>query len=225
MTAAKPLKDLKLTQPFGVDWMGGGFYAKFGLRGHNGWDFSCPVGTDVFAPIGGEVEARDDGGYGKSVRIRSRELDTECVLGHMGDFCVRTGDSVKAGNRVGLSGNTGLSTGPHLHVGFRRIWWSASGAGPWVSNHENGYLGYIDPADVFPPDILNLPVDDCYHVSPVSVAEFAPAFLHFLRSQGRTPSRREYVALRWGRWPLRDVIDPAMFAAWSKKTYIEYAKK
>lgn len=225
MLAVKPLDKIVLTQPFGVDWVGGNFYKKLGLKGHNGWDFSCPIGTPVYAPISGEIEARDDGGYGMSIRIRNKTLGLECILGHLSVFRYKTGDTVTAGTCAALSGNTGLSTGPHLHVGFRGIHWKCDGSGPYVKNYDNGYLGYIDPEDIFPDDILNLPVDDCYRVSPVSVSEFAPAFLYFLKSQKRAPSRREYVALRYGRWPLRDVLDPAMFEEWSRKTYPEYLKK
>jgi len=110
-------------------------YTQFGLCGHNGWDYGCPVGTKLFAPHDGKVTeaALDSAGYGWYVKI---ENDNEfSVLGHMKETPqVKIGVEVKTGDLVGYSGNTGNSTGPHLHWGYGR----------YPRNRDNGFNGYID---------------------------------------------------------------------------------
>src|SRR3990167_7114602 len=85
-----PLKKIRITQPFGVDYLGnngpgGASYADIGLKkGHNGWDLSCPTGTQVFAVMPGDLTFTDGGtGYGKDVRIRNKTLGLEVVYGHL----------------------------------------------------------------------------------------------------------------------------------------------
>ena len=84
------------------------------------------------------IEVADQGkfGYGKFVRIQHYK-DEQTVYAHLSKHYVKVGDKVKAGDRVGLSGNTGASTGPHLHFGFRP--WN------WKTLLNNGFKGYVDP--------------------------------------------------------------------------------
>ena len=86
---------------------------------HKGVDFSMPIGTLVIAPADGTVEkiAYQANGAGRYVVIRhSREYQT--VYMHLSRPLVKAGQSVKKGERIALSGNTGRSTGPHLHYEF-----------------------------------------------------------------------------------------------------------
>jgi len=86
---------------------------------HKGVDFSMPIGTLVIAPADGTVEkiAYQANGAGRYVVIRhSREYQT--VYMHLSRPLVKAGQSVKKGERIALSGNTGRTTGPHLHYEF-----------------------------------------------------------------------------------------------------------
>ncbi|OOF55716.1 peptidase M23 [Rodentibacter genomosp. 2] len=89
------------------------------VRPHKGVDFSVPQGTPVIAPADGLVEkvAYQAGGAGRYVVLRhGREYQT--VYMHLSRPLVRAGQTVKKGERIALSGNTGISTGPHLHYEF-----------------------------------------------------------------------------------------------------------
>lgn len=86
---------------------------------HTGIDIGAPLGTRLYAPVSGTVvQAGWNGGYGISVTIR---LDNGMMLllGHLSQAAVRPGQRVSAGSFLGLSGNTGYSTGPHVHVEMR----------------------------------------------------------------------------------------------------------
>ncbi|MBV4365117.1 murein DD-endopeptidase MepM [Erwinia sp. BNK-24-b] len=82
---------------------------------HKGVDFAIPLGTPVLAVGDGEViVAKRSGGAGNYVAIRhGRQYMTRYM--HMKKLLVKPGDKVKRGERIGLTGNTGRSTGPHLH--------------------------------------------------------------------------------------------------------------
>ncbi|WP_116644666.1 murein DD-endopeptidase MepM [Salinivibrio sp. HTSP] len=82
---------------------------------HNGTDFATPVGTSVLAAGDGVVvKARKHRLAGNYVVIKhGREYSTRYL--HLNRILVKPGDHVSMGQRIGLSGNTGRSTGPHLH--------------------------------------------------------------------------------------------------------------
>lgn len=86
---------------------------------HKGVDFAMPPGTPVLAIGDGEVVvAKHDGAAGNYVTLRhGRQYMTRYM--HMKKLLVQPGDKVKRGDRIGLSGSTGRSTGPHLHF---EIW-------------------------------------------------------------------------------------------------------
>lgn len=85
------------------------------FRMHTGVDLSAPIGTPIFATGDGIVEAADFGrGYGKRVII-DHGYSYKTQYAHMSRIMVSRGQAVKRGDMIGLVGNTGTSTGPHLH--------------------------------------------------------------------------------------------------------------
>lgn len=134
----------KISQWFGEN---AAYYAKYGMKGHNGIDFAVPVGTPVYAPHEGFVTLKDNGklGYGKHVVILSLEykpnICRESTLAHLSKFAVQPGAFVSAGDLVGYSGNTGDSTGPHTHWTY-----CLEDAHGGILNYGNGFHGAIDLA-------------------------------------------------------------------------------
>lgn len=136
-----PIDKVYITQGFGGNKAA---YAKFGLAGHNGIDYrtrfiDSPLAhREVLAAKKGKViEVGDQGksGYGKFVRL-SHYKDEQTIYGHMSRQDVKVGQKVAEGQVLGLTGNTGNSTGSHLHFGFR----------PWNwKTLKNGYSGYVNP--------------------------------------------------------------------------------
>jgi LysM repeat protein len=98
-------------------------YRSQGLHGHNAIDFAAPVGTPIYAAAGGTVliaKADDgwNGGYGNYVVIKHSN-GAQTLYAHMTDVFVSPGSSVKQSAQIGTVGNTGKSTGAHLHFEVR----------------------------------------------------------------------------------------------------------
>ena len=91
-----------------------GFKWRWG-RQHKGIDWATPVGTSIFASCGGTVtQAGWFSSYGNCVTIRHPD-GNQTRYAHLSRVLVSVGESVEQGERIALSGNTGRSTGPHLH--------------------------------------------------------------------------------------------------------------
>lgn len=132
-----------------TEWPGdrGGWY-------HYGTDFGVPVNTPLRASFDGEIVfAGGDGasgqingvwanGEGLTVDIK-RTDGLIARYGHMNRIDVRVGQQVKAGQVIGLSGNTGFTTGPHTHWELR--WDRAWSGGLWVDPRRMGAIEF--PAD------------------------------------------------------------------------------
>lgn len=90
---------------------------------HNGWDIACPVGTSVVAINDGKVIAAGAArGYGNYVVIDHGVIDGVNVTseyGHISSWSVEVGQKVSKGEEIAKSGNSGVSTGPHLHITIR----------------------------------------------------------------------------------------------------------
>lgn len=87
---------------------------------HGGIDLACRPGTRVFAARTGVVTYTGyKGGYGRTVEI-SHSHGYYSIYGHLSRITVRKGATVSTNTVIGLSGNTGRSTGPHLHFEVRR---------------------------------------------------------------------------------------------------------
>lgn len=82
---------------------------------HHGQDISTPYGTEVFATGSGKViEAGWSGGFGNCIVI-DHGYGYRSTYGHLSNIRVSTGMNVKRGDKIGLTGSTGTSSGPHLH--------------------------------------------------------------------------------------------------------------
>jgi murein DD-endopeptidase MepM/ murein hydrolase activator NlpD len=83
---------------------------------HAGMDFAAPIGTEVYATGDGVVQRADAqaSGYGNHIRI-DHGYGYMTLYGHLSRTKVRPGQKVKRGEVIGYVGNTGKSTGPHLH--------------------------------------------------------------------------------------------------------------
>ncbi|RZJ00231.1 MAG: M23 family metallopeptidase [Brevundimonas sp.] len=111
-----PVKGYAINSPFGLRRMPGQR-----ARVHEGVDIAAPQGTGVFVAAEGSVlrTGFDAGGYGRFVEIRHPN-GMSTLYGHLSRLDVATGDHVDGGQRIGLVGSTGRSTGPHLHFEVRR---------------------------------------------------------------------------------------------------------
>ena len=118
-----PLKNIRLTQGFG--------HTSFALRNrgtyinnfHAGLDFAASIGTEILASQGGRVVGQGDTdlrsscvSWGKWIMIE-HDNGLSTLYAHLSHIGVEYNDVVKRGDIIGYSGNTGFSTGPHLHFG------------------------------------------------------------------------------------------------------------
>lgn len=109
--------DFRVSSEFGVR------SNPFGRRNyemHNGIDFVAPYGTPIHATANGTVtRAQNIGGLGKHVII-DHGYNYETLYAHMSELKVTEGQTIRRGEIVGLLGNTGRSSGPHLHYEVHR---------------------------------------------------------------------------------------------------------
>ncbi len=88
---------------------------------HFGMDFACQIGTEVIATADGKIaELRNSTGYGKLIIIDHGSNGFETYYAQLSEFKVMQGDEVKKGQVIALSGNSGMSSGPHLHYEVKR---------------------------------------------------------------------------------------------------------
>lgn len=135
ITIANPFLDktYPITQRFGDN---PGDYSDYGLIAHNGYDFGCPLNAGLYGVcigVVGKIGIEMDG-YGKYVRINTSW--GRVIYAHLTEICVEVGQQINPGDFIGRSGNTGNSTGPHLHLEVR------------INGLEsNGYNGAVDYAE------------------------------------------------------------------------------
>lgn len=108
-------------------------YQRFGLLGHDGLDFEMPIGTSVLAADNGTVVMAGGEIYGNTVVIQHSW--GRSYYGHLNKVNVTLGQVITKGQEIALSGNTGLSTGPHLHFSIKLN----------SNDPANGFYGKIDP--------------------------------------------------------------------------------
>ena len=117
-----PLSNIRVTQYFGNTAFSTANPQVYNGKGHTGIDFAASIGTPVLASLGGTIvgAGNTDVGscrsYGKWIMIKHNNgLST--LYAHLSLINVTMGQTVSTGQVIGYSGNTGYSTGPHLHFG------------------------------------------------------------------------------------------------------------
>ena len=138
-----------------------GYRPQFG-RTHKGIDLRAAIGDTVYSAFSGRVRLTrfERGGYGFYVIVR-HENGLETVYGHLSRFLVKPDQYVKAGQPIALSGNTGRSTGPHLHF-------------------ETRFMGYaINPEAIF--DFANR----CTHTDSYTFSK-----ANYTKARDYAPSKR-----------------------------------
>lgn len=146
-----------ITQLFGVNKA---YYSQFGLAGHEGLDLvptdengkvlNFVAGTDnwdILAIEDGEVVRDFDdpsiSNYGKYVVVLNRDTKRAWWYAHFANNFVAVGQKIKRGDRLGHMGNTGNSSGAHLHLGLR-----LSDANGNPVNTNNGFSGFVNPKEI-----------------------------------------------------------------------------
>ncbi len=114
---------------------------------HSGVDFPVDTGTPVITPMGGKVVwAGENGPWGLLVVVENNGY--QVWLAHLEAISVAPGQILGRGHPVGLSGNTGNSTGPHLHFGVKH-------------QTEDGRFVWLDPQQFFTrDDYFTIPCSD-----------------------------------------------------------------
>ena len=139
-----------------VDPLRGGLIVTQGYnRKHKGIDYAASVGTPVFAANTGVVSWAGPGAQspgvwgGNEIHVLGKGIET--WYAHLSQIGVKLGEMVRAGQQIGLSGNTGISSGPHLHFGvFQGGWPNDLDPGAFLSGKQasggvfNPVAGIID---------------------------------------------------------------------------------
>jgi len=155
----------RVTQYFGVNPQ---IYKKFRLAGHNGLDYGVSIGTRVKAAEKGRVNKTgfDSAGYGNYIKLDHDNGRYQTLYAHLSSYAVNTGQTVERGEIIGYTGNTGFSTGPHLHFELR----IPSQKIPGYPNGEQNPLPHFAAVGPEPDPIVIVP--------PGYVRVTAPAGLH-----------------------------------------------
>jgi murein DD-endopeptidase MepM/ murein hydrolase activator NlpD len=111
-----PVKPARITQPYGKK------NPRYAAGVHTGIDYGCAVGSKVVSIAPGKVmKVFVNSSYGRVVVVRTKHEKKfyQNWYCHLSAAKVKEGQRVKAGQLIALSGNTGNSTGPHLHLETR----------------------------------------------------------------------------------------------------------
>ncbi|MEU3519238.1 M23 family metallopeptidase [Streptomyces sp. NPDC006654] len=117
-----------------------GLSAYFGQAGvnwmsvHTGIDFPVSYGTTVMAATDGVVSTKWNSAYGNMMIVTAKD-GTETWYCHLSSYRVASGTTVQAGDPIAYSGNSGNSTGPHLHFEVRPAGGAAIDPLPWLRSH------------------------------------------------------------------------------------------
>lgn len=154
-----PVKPWLVTQRFGETAFLS-YYATNGVNvvGHNGMDILTTRGQPIYAAHDGVCYPEVDNKQGHGVVLRSvdkfdyngQSLSFKTIYWHLIDnIPVKTGQAVKAGEIIGYSNSTGLSSGDHLHFGLKPVGVNEANGAWFNTEQNNGYQGAIDPEPYF----------------------------------------------------------------------------
>ncbi|MFJ9730202.1 M23 family metallopeptidase [Streptomyces sp. NPDC101171] len=138
--AAEAALKERLRPKFAIPVAQKGLSAYFGQAGvnwmsvHTGIDFPVSYGTTVMAATDGVVSTKWNSAYGNMMIVTAKD-GTETWYCHLSSYRVASGTEVKAGQPVAYSGNSGNSTGPHLHFEVRPAGGAAIDPLPWLRSH------------------------------------------------------------------------------------------
>lgn len=197
-----------VTQEYGND---PAYYSQFNLilrngsRGHEGKDFGCPPGTPVHAATNGVIRYADWlGNYGYYIGLQNYD-GSGTGYAHLSSFAVAVGQTVTEGQIIGYTGNTGNSSGPHLHFNYYRQY------GVWIYDNPNELLnqgGNIDP------DTKNYAIDGRYYLyfnrpaDEGALKAYADKSIPYLEADlKKSPERRAQVNKAFQRNFGRDATD------------------
>ncbi|WP_436947703.1 M23 family metallopeptidase [Streptomyces sp. SudanB52_2052] len=113
------------------------YYGQSGINWmslHTGIDFPVSYGTTVMAATDGTVRTQWNSAYGNMMIVTAKD-GTETWYCHLSTYTVPSGTTVKAGDPIARSGNSGNSTGPHLHFEVRPAGGSPIDPLPWLRSH------------------------------------------------------------------------------------------
>jgi murein DD-endopeptidase MepM/ murein hydrolase activator NlpD len=160
---------------------------------HTGIDIAMPSGTKLRALSDGVVDRvfTGDGPIGKGLSIKFPD-GTRAIYGHMNDVKAQVGEVVNAGDIIGLSGSTGRSTGPHLHLGLK------APDGSWLDPSRMLANGKV--AD----GIGDVPYFSIWEWLYGKVSEFA--------AQGAVDNAADYIADFALAFPILAVVGGCMYA-------------
>lgn len=117
MAFEKPVRGYAVNSPYGLRRLP----TEAAARHHDGVDIAAPKGTSVYTAAEGRVirTGYEPDGYGRFVEVRHPN-GMSTLYGHLSRVDVASGMDLTSGQRIGLVGSTGRSTGPHLHFEVRR---------------------------------------------------------------------------------------------------------
>lgn len=225
-----PVKHIDINQPFGANYLS--WYRQWGLRGHNGIDFTSRIGCSVYACHPGKVTVCGfDNDGGREIRIWNEKERYLTIYYHLDEFLCKEGDIIEVGQMIAKSGNSGRwTTGPHLHLGMK----FTDGEGNTI-NQGNGYLGCVNPGLYFKytfdrQEFNNKDWDkpNVYHRywrkdKRNLLIEIKKQFelTKFLK---RLAKPNEINAVVYGAWDRDAIVNPAMYELWSQITKGDYLK-
>lgn len=160
------------------------FYSRYSyegvpLLGHNGVDFGTPAGTSVLATDAGEVVqvGYEPTGFGHFVLLAHPW--GQSIYGHLNSISVQMGQHVGRSQTIGISGNSGNSSGPHLHFAIRMHpftrtdgWGGFSDPLPYLNPRDVAWPSYV--MDVGPQQALN---PESSQLQPPGMADDAPGYI------------------------------------------------